>query len=163
MNILLCINVFFCTSSFCSLPAADIFPCSRLRGTQGARPNTTAQVWALDEVHGTCSGGSKFQVTTERHSEHVEPSRSIQTHVKAKKMSDGLRRSFIILLTARTYCLPTSRLCSNARARVRVHLVLMLECSWPCSRAHVRARLHLVVVFAVEFVLVLECSSACLG
>ena len=54
--------------------------------------------------------------------------------------------SFRILLIARTYCLPTSRLCSNARARARVHLVLMLECSWPRSRAHVRARLRLVVV-----------------
>ena len=55
--------------------------------------------------------------------------------------------SFIILLTARTDCLPTLRLCSNARACARVHLVLMLECSWPCSRAHVRARLQFVVVF----------------
>ena len=57
------------------------FLLSRLRGTQGARPNTTAQVWALAEVLGTCSGGSKSQVTTGRHSEHVEPSRPLQTHV----------------------------------------------------------------------------------
>ena len=35
-------------------------PCSRLRGTQGARPNTKAEVWALAELRGTCSGGSKF-------------------------------------------------------------------------------------------------------
>ena len=34
--------------------------CSRLRGTQGARPNTKAEVWALAELRGTCSGGSKF-------------------------------------------------------------------------------------------------------
>ena len=31
---------------FFSLPAASLFACSRLRGTQGARPYTTAQVWA---------------------------------------------------------------------------------------------------------------------
>ena len=130
-----------------SLPAAGLFSSSRLRGTQGARPKSTAQVWALAEVRGTYSGGSKSQVTTGRHSEHVEPSRPMQIHVQVKKMSDGSRMSFRILLTARTDCLPTSRLCSNARARARVHLVLMLERSWPCSRAHVPARLHLVVVF----------------
>ena len=56
---------------FFSLPAAGLFLCSRLRGTQGARPNTTAQVWALAEVRGTCAGGSKSQATTGRHSEHV--------------------------------------------------------------------------------------------
>ena len=88
-----------------------------------------------------------WQVTTGRHSEHVQPSRSIQTHIQVKKMSDGLRKSFRILLPDRTDCLPTSRLCWNARARARVHVVIMLECSWPCSRAHVRARLHRFVVF----------------
>ena len=30
---------FFCTSAFFSLPAAGLFSCSRLRGTQGARPD----------------------------------------------------------------------------------------------------------------------------
>ena len=58
-------------------------------GHAGARPNTTEQVWALAEVRGTCSGCSKSQVTTGRHSEHVEPSRPLQTHVQVKKMSDG--------------------------------------------------------------------------
>ena len=47
------------------------------------------QVWALVRVRGTCSRGSKSQVTTGRHSEHVEPSRSTQTHVQVKNMSDG--------------------------------------------------------------------------
>ena len=32
-----------------------------------------------------CSGVSKSQVTTGRHSEHVEPSRPMQTHVQVKK------------------------------------------------------------------------------
>ena len=50
-------------------------------------------------------------------------------------MSDRLRMSFRILLTARTDRLPTSCLCSSACARARAHLVLTLECSWPCSRA----------------------------
>ena len=72
-----------------SLPAASLFSRSWLRGTQGARPNTTVQVWALAEVRGTCSRGSKSQVTTGRHSEHVEPSRPVQTHVQVKTMSDG--------------------------------------------------------------------------
>ena len=75
--------------AFLPLAAEGLSSCARLRGTQGARPNTTAQVWALAEVHGTCCGGSKSQVTTGRLSEHVEPSRPMQTHVQVKKMSDG--------------------------------------------------------------------------
>ena len=85
MYILLCINVFFCTSELFPRPAADLFSCSRLRGTQGVRPITTAQVWALAEVRRTCSGGSQSQVTTGKHSEHVEPSRPMQTHDQVKK------------------------------------------------------------------------------
>ena len=77
---------FFGTFAFFSLPAAGLFSCSRLRGTQGARRNTTAQVWALADVRGTCSGGSKSQVPTRRHSEHVGPSRPLQTHVQVKRI-----------------------------------------------------------------------------
>ena len=87
--VLLCINVYFYPSAFFSLPTAGLFSCSRLRGTQGARPNITAQVSALTEIRGTCSGGSKWQVPTGRHSEHVEPSRPMQAHLQVKKMSDG--------------------------------------------------------------------------
>ena len=76
---------FFGISAFFSFPAAGLFSCSRLQGTQGARPNTTAQVLTLAEVRGQCSGGSKSHVTTGRHSEHVDPSRPIQTHVQVKK------------------------------------------------------------------------------
>ena len=76
---------FFCTSFFFSLPAAGLFSCSLLRDTQEVRPNTTAQVWTLAEVRGTCSGGSKSHVTTGRHSEHIEPFRPMQTHVQVKK------------------------------------------------------------------------------
>ena len=87
---LLCIKVFFRhTWAFFSLPAAGLFACSRLHGTQGARPNTTAQVWTLAEVRGTRSGDSESQVPTGRHSEHVEPSRPMQTYVQVKRMSDG--------------------------------------------------------------------------
>ena len=73
----------FCTSAFFPLPAAGLFSCSRFQGTQGARPNTTAG--PLAEARGTCSGGSMSQVTTGRHSEHVEPSRRMQTHAQVKK------------------------------------------------------------------------------
>ena len=72
---------FFGTFAFFSLPAAGLFSCSRLRGTQGARRNTTAQVWALADVRGTCSGGSNWQVPSRRDSEHLEPSRPMQTLV----------------------------------------------------------------------------------
>ena len=62
------------------------FSCSRLRGTQRARRNTRARVWALADFRGTCSGGSKSQVPTGRHSEHVGPSRPLQTHVQLKNV-----------------------------------------------------------------------------
>ena len=82
--------MFLLRIGFFPLPTAGLFSCSRLRGTQGASPNTMAQLWALTVVLGTCSGGSKSQVTKGRHSEHVEPCRPILTHVQVKKnMSDG--------------------------------------------------------------------------
>ena len=43
----------------------------------------------LAVVCGTYSGGSQWQETTGRHSEHVELSRPMQTHVQVQKMSDG--------------------------------------------------------------------------
>ena len=134
------INVFFFTSAFFAFLSAGLFSCSRLLGTQGVRPDTTAQAWALVEVRGTFSWGSKsenWQVTTGRHSEHVEPSRPMQTHVRVEKMSDELRMSFRIPLTARTDCLPTSCSCSCSsapRSHSRV-VVLVLECC--CARARV--------------------------
>ena len=87
--VLLCINVLFLHMATFSLPAAGLSSCPRLLGMQGARSNATAQVLALAVVRGTCSRGSKSQVTTGKHSEHVEPSRPMQTHVHVKKMSDG--------------------------------------------------------------------------
>ena len=56
-----------------------------------------------------------WQVTTGEHFKHVQPSRPMQTRIHIKKMSDGLRMSFRILLTARTDCLPASCLCTSAR------------------------------------------------
>ena len=83
---------FFGASAFSSLLATGILSClscSRPRGTQGARPSTTAQVWDLAEVRSTCSGGSESLATMGKHSEHVEPSTPMQTHVQVKNISDG--------------------------------------------------------------------------
>ena len=55
----------------------------------GRPPGPRAHVWALAEVRGTCSGGSKWQVPSGRDSKHVEPSRCIQTQEQVKIMSDG--------------------------------------------------------------------------
>ena len=55
----------------------------------GSPPGYRAQVWALAEVRGICSGGSKWQVPTGSDSDHVEPARPTQTHVQVKKMSDS--------------------------------------------------------------------------
>ena len=61
-----CINVFFAHRHvFVFRPG--LFSCSRPRGTQGIRPNTTAHVWALAEVRDTCSGGSKSRKLASNH------------------------------------------------------------------------------------------------
>ena len=91
---------FFFTSAFFSLPAADLFSYSRLRGTQRARPNTTAQVWALAEVRGTCSGDSKSRKMATNLGEAFRARRAIQAHANphtrymVKKMSDRFHMSF---------------------------------------------------------------------
>ena len=91
-----------------------------------------------------------WQVTTGRHSKHVEPTRPMHTYLQVFSMFDGLSMSFRILLTARTDCSPrildcarvsvlvlecTSCSCSSARARV-----LVLECSCSSALVLVRAR-----------------------
>ena len=60
---------------------------------------------------------------------------SLLPHKVNVRQVNRLRMSFRILLMARTDGLPTSCLCSSARARARVHAVLKLEPSWPYSRA----------------------------
>ena len=47
----------------------------------GSPPGPRSHLWALAEVRGTCSGGSRWQVRSERDSEHVEPSRSKPTYL----------------------------------------------------------------------------------
>ena len=73
---------FFGPSAFFSLPAAGLsFLVLSAPWHAGSPPGPLTQVWALAEVRGTCSGGSKWHVRSGRHSEHVEPSRPMQTHV----------------------------------------------------------------------------------
>ena len=70
-----------------SLPAAGHSSCSRLRGTQGARPNTTAQVWVLAEVRGMCAGGLK-----PHHGEAFRARRAIQAHANPRTGEKHVRR-----------------------------------------------------------------------
>ena len=51
----------FGTSATCSRPAAGHFSRSRLRGTQGGRVYTTAQVSAAAGPRDVCSGRSKLR------------------------------------------------------------------------------------------------------
>ena len=122
-------------SAFFSLPAAGLSSCSRLRSTQRARPDPLRKFgpWpgsvaqAIRVQNGKSARGG-FRART-----------AIQAHANPWsvffKCPTGCACRSEILLTARTDCLPTSRLCSKARSRARVHLVLMLECSCSCSRA----------------------------
>ena len=72
-------NVFFWPIGIFSLPVAGLSSCSRLRGNAGSPPGPRTQAWALAEVGGTCSGGSKWQIPSGSDSEHVKPSRLMQT------------------------------------------------------------------------------------
>ena len=91
--VLLCVNVFLRHVGFFFFSSRGSFLVLSARGHAGSPPEhhgtsvTTLQVWALAEVRGTWSGGSKSQVTTGGHSEHVRPSRPLQTHVQARTMS----------------------------------------------------------------------------
>ena len=125
-----------------SLPTAGLFSCSWLRGTQGACPHTTAQVWGLAEVRGTCSGDSKSPKLATNHGEAFQARRAIQAHANPSGYKIVPQVSRAILLTARTDCLATSCSCSSARACAREHLVLVpscscssTACSWPQARA----------------------------
>ena len=123
---------FFCASGFC-LFRPRVFSCALGPGARresarsplhkrGPWPGSVARALGLQSHE-------NWQVTTGRHSEHVEPSRPMQTHIEVKKMSDGLRMSFRTLLTARTDGLPASCSCSSApRAHARA-LVVVLSCS----------------------------------
>ena len=71
---------FFCTSAFFALPPAGLFSCSRLRVTQGARVNSAVQVWALAEVRGMCSGGSKSRKLASNHGIRFQPRRANQAY-----------------------------------------------------------------------------------
>ena len=80
--------MFFGSSAFFSLPAVGLFSCSRLRGTQGTRRNTRAQVRALADVRGTYWG---FKVASP-HGEAFRARRAIQAtenYVHVKRMSAG--------------------------------------------------------------------------
>ena len=80
---------FFGTSAFFSLRAAGLFLVLSAPRHAGNPHGPRAQIWALAEVRGTCSGGSKWQVSSGRHSEHVGPPRPLQTHADVKRMCDG--------------------------------------------------------------------------
>ena len=58
---------FFCGIQNFSLTAEGLFSRSRLRGTQGARLYTTAQVWVPDGLRDACSGRSKSQNLASNH------------------------------------------------------------------------------------------------
>ena len=96
---------FFAHQHFFSLPTAGLFFCYRLWSTQGARPNTTVQAWALVKVRGTCSAGSKSQVRTGRHSEYIQPSRPMQTRIQVNKCpaSHVISRIFNVVNIVRHY------------------------------------------------------------
>ena len=70
-----------------------------------------------------------WQVTTRRHSEHVEPSRPMQSDIQVKKMSDGLRMSFIILRTAPTDVLECTSGCTARTGTAHTACLRLSDCT----------------------------------
>ena len=87
--VLLCINVCFLALKHFFFSGRGTFLVLSAPWHAGSPPGPRAQVWAVAEVRGTCSGGSKPHVPTGGHSEHVRPCRPLPTHVQVKRMSDG--------------------------------------------------------------------------
>ena len=67
------------------LPAAGFFSRSRLRGTQGGRLYTTAQVWVPTGFLGACSGRSKSPNLASNRGIAFRPARAHQTHANPEK------------------------------------------------------------------------------
>ena len=132
------VYIYICTSAFFSLPVAGLFSCSRLRSTQRARPNTTAQVWALAEVRGTCSGFKVAKIG--KHPGGGIP--RTYSHPGPCKPTYRLKKCPPGCACRSQFCWRLALCPSRACARVLV-LALALECpSCSCSSALklVRAR-----------------------
>ena len=100
------INLFW-TSVFFAPPPQSLFSRSRLRGRQGTRLEPGCKFRSRPGSMARALGVQSREIweTTGRHSEHVEPSRPMQTYVQVKKnvrRVDGLRMLFRFLLTPRT-------------------------------------------------------------
>ena len=74
-------NVFFSPFGIFFSPGRGSFLVLSAPWHTGSPPGPHTQVWVLAKVCGTSSGGSKWHVRSGRHSEHVGPSRPMQTHV----------------------------------------------------------------------------------
>ena len=85
---LLCINVFLGTSAILFSSGRGSFLVLSAVAA-GSPPGHHGASLAPAEVRGTCSRGSKWQISAGSDSEHVEPSRPMQTYVQVKRMSDG--------------------------------------------------------------------------
>ena len=83
-----CIHVFFWPFGIFFSSGRGSFLVLSAPWHAGSQPGPRTQVWALAEVRGTCSGGSKSQVRSGRDSERVAPSKPLQTHVQVKRISD---------------------------------------------------------------------------
>ena len=81
VRILLCIDVLFGHVGIFFFSDRGSFLVLSAPWQAGSPPRLRAQVCALADVRGTCSGGSKWQVPSERDSDHVESSRPMQTYL----------------------------------------------------------------------------------
>ena len=85
----ICINVFFWPFGICFSSGRGSFLVLSAQWREGSPPGPRTKAWALVEVRGKCSGGSKWQVRSGRDSEHVEPSTRMKTHVQVKTTSNS--------------------------------------------------------------------------
>ena len=111
-----------------ALPAAGLFSCSRLRGTQGTRLYTTVQVWVPAGLRGACSGRSKSRNLASDHGVAFRGARAEQDSGKrrchlfcstcCKVQQHGSNNRFKLssvsqLLTLRCVCGPLLCVCGD--------------------------------------------------
>ena len=79
--ILLCIKAFFWHIGMFWSSARGYFLVLSVPWHAGSPPEHDGSSVDLADVRSTCSGDSQLHVPTGRHSEHVRPSRPLQTHI----------------------------------------------------------------------------------
>ena len=112
---------FCCTFLRLSPAPAGLFSRSQMRGTQGPRLYTTAQVWVPGVLRGACSGRSKPRNLTSNHEVDFRRARTEQDNEKTTSRlfcSTPVKALYLVAATAYNNSSRTLCLCGPIRRSV---------------------------------------------